>query len=263
LDSLSQEAAGDASLQRELAAAYEKVGDVQGNPFYANLGDTTGALASYRKALTIRESIAATSRTSEETQRSLSDDYERIGLALETLGDYSGALESDRKALVIQQLLAGSSHDAKSQERLASVYFSVAHCYAALQDPKTALENYRKSAAIRETIAAGSPVVQSRLAGTYSYMAGIVWALGDRGQATMLQRKAVEITKKLSNADPTNATIREFLDEAYYWEGFFLEDDGDFAQALVTYQRALADFQVLASADPKEGAHQTAPRHVP
>src|SRR5205085_1815355 len=53
LDKLAQEAGNDASLQRELAGAYEKVGDVQGNPYKANLGNSSGALESYRKALAI------------------------------------------------------------------------------------------------------------------------------------------------------------------------------------------------------------------
>ena len=40
LDNLSQEASDDLELQRELAKAYEKVGDLQGNQMGANLGDT-------------------------------------------------------------------------------------------------------------------------------------------------------------------------------------------------------------------------------
>ena len=250
LDSLSREAAGDISLQRELATAYEKVGDVQGNPYVANLGDPKGALSSYRKALAIRESL--TSRNPDEGQQDLAYDYERIGMALEALEDYSSALEYYRKDLSIHQVLAQATPSARSQERLAGAYFLLAHCYAALQDPKIALENYQKSAAIRETIATQSPFVQSRLAGTYSFMAGIFHTLGDSGQAVLLQRKAFEITKKLADADAHNGTNREFLDESYYWLGFYFENNGDFAQALVNYRRALSDFQALASADPRE-----------
>ena len=57
LDSLSQEAKGDPSLLRELAAAYQRIGDVQGQPRQANLGDQAGAVASYRKAIAIQESL--------------------------------------------------------------------------------------------------------------------------------------------------------------------------------------------------------------
>jgi len=82
LDSLSQEASGDASLQTELAAAYEKVGDLQGDPFSANLGDTAGALGSYRKAMAIRESIAARYANSIDRKKDLSTDYQKLSASL-------------------------------------------------------------------------------------------------------------------------------------------------------------------------------------
>lgn len=59
LDRLSNASAGDISLQRERVTAYSKIGKVQGYPGAANLGDTAGALESFRKALAIREAIAA------------------------------------------------------------------------------------------------------------------------------------------------------------------------------------------------------------
>jgi serine/threonine protein kinase len=62
LDSLSREASGDKSLQRELATSYQKVGEVQGRPTTANLGNTEGAMESYKKALAIREALVAADR---------------------------------------------------------------------------------------------------------------------------------------------------------------------------------------------------------
>ena len=59
LDTLSEAGSGDAGLQRELASAYERVGDVQGSSSRANLGNYKGALASHRKALAIRARLAA------------------------------------------------------------------------------------------------------------------------------------------------------------------------------------------------------------
>ena len=46
LDSLAKDAAGDRSLQREMAAAYLKIGDIQGAPYLPNIGDTEGAAIS-------------------------------------------------------------------------------------------------------------------------------------------------------------------------------------------------------------------------
>ncbi|HLA96184.1 MAG TPA: serine/threonine-protein kinase, partial [Pyrinomonadaceae bacterium] len=59
LDKLAKEATHDMTLQSELASGYEKIGDVQGNPMGANLGEFQGAVESYRKALTIRELLAS------------------------------------------------------------------------------------------------------------------------------------------------------------------------------------------------------------
>ena len=52
LDSLARESQDDASLQRELASAYLRIGSAQGNPNNPNLGDTAGAMRSYGEALT-------------------------------------------------------------------------------------------------------------------------------------------------------------------------------------------------------------------
>ena len=251
LDSLSKEAPGDASLQRELAAAYERVGHVQGAPYSANLGDSEGALASYRKALAIREALAAVEGHSPENQTDLANDYESLGLVLNRVGDNQGALDYFHKDLGIRQALADPS-DAKSQEALAGAYFLIAQSYTSVNDLKTSLENYQKAAAIREPIAHLSPFVQTRLAGTYGFMAPILWYFGQHAEAIEAQRKALELMKKLSEGHPENASYREFLDEAYYWTGYYQEKSGNYGTAVVSYRRALADFQALAAADPKD-----------
>jgi eukaryotic-like serine/threonine-protein kinase len=48
LDSLAAEASGDPALQRELAAAYDRVGSILGKPYAPNLGNGKGALESYQ-----------------------------------------------------------------------------------------------------------------------------------------------------------------------------------------------------------------------
>ncbi len=50
LENLREDAAGDAALARELAAAYERIGAVQGHPLSSNLGEPEAALVSYARA---------------------------------------------------------------------------------------------------------------------------------------------------------------------------------------------------------------------
>ena len=51
LDRVNQDGASDPALREELGAAYIKVGKVQGGAFLPNLGDSAGAVASFRKAI--------------------------------------------------------------------------------------------------------------------------------------------------------------------------------------------------------------------
>ena len=78
LDRLSAESE-DTALQRELAAAYEKVGDVQGNPFEANIGDMRGALLSYEKAHSIREKLLEKKSENTELKSELAKNTQLIG----------------------------------------------------------------------------------------------------------------------------------------------------------------------------------------
>ncbi|MFG0286516.1 MAG: protein kinase [Phycisphaerales bacterium JB039] len=58
LDSLAAEAQDDPHLLEELAEAYFRIGDIQGNPRRANLGDVEAALASYDQSVELRRRAA-------------------------------------------------------------------------------------------------------------------------------------------------------------------------------------------------------------
>ncbi len=53
LNNLADEKSNDAELQLELAQAYQKIGDLQGNPAKPNLGDYIGAVSSFERARSI------------------------------------------------------------------------------------------------------------------------------------------------------------------------------------------------------------------
>ncbi len=59
LDGLAAEQSDDIDLQNELSEAYLRVGQVQGYGSRSNLGDREGAMASFRKALAVREAALA------------------------------------------------------------------------------------------------------------------------------------------------------------------------------------------------------------
>jgi serine/threonine protein kinase len=72
LDKLAADAGDRADLRQELAAGYVRVGDVQGRPLNPNLGDTAGALTSYRKAVALCASLGVTAASAVELRREAS-----------------------------------------------------------------------------------------------------------------------------------------------------------------------------------------------
>jgi len=155
LDSLAREAASDEQLQRELATAYQKVGDVQGNPLDANLGDTAGALASYQKALTIREELAKKHPASVEDRRNLAISYMRIGDIHWRTGDTKPALEAYQQGIRIGEALLGADQlDLPASRELWRGYRNLAYTQATAGDFAAGLEALRKGQALGERLLA-------------------------------------------------------------------------------------------------------------
>ena len=257
LDSLARESSGDTGLQRELAGAYERVGAVQGDPLYANLGDTAGAVESYRKALQIRQAIAAGSSSTKDDQLALSG----ILMALANTFVFTGNLAEARSVLdqaepVGNKLATEHPQDPQLQENYAGICFTLGRVLAELNDLVHAAEYYRRSAAIRESMQGGDPkvqmMVQTRLAGTYGYLSGVVSQQGNEDEAIQLQTKAREILTRLLASDPNNATLKEFLLQSEYWIGHYFDVKHSPVEALHHYDVAIAGYRQLTEQDPKD-----------
>lgn len=257
LDSLAQEAGDVPDLQRELAAAYERVGDVQGNPYFANLGDTAGAIASYRKALQIRLALANAERGSSDDQVALVAIYTKLGFGLEATSDFPSDFEVLQRAYPIaERLSTAQKNNPRFQETFAGVCFAMAQCLADMGNLSSALDYYHRSAAIRETITGGSPAfqvsVQTRLAGVYGYMSGVEHLRGDLDSALSFQIKARDILARQLESNPKNARLQQFQLENEYWIGYFLAEKGLPAQALPHFKVALTGYERFTAADPQD-----------
>ena len=94
LTRLSTQAGNDRSLQHELVVAYQRIGDIQGNPYFANLGDANGALSSYRQALALCEQLLRTDSHDPIARGALALSHRRVADMLAATGAMSAALES-------------------------------------------------------------------------------------------------------------------------------------------------------------------------
>jgi serine/threonine protein kinase len=139
LDSLSAEGGNDPTLMRELATAYERVGEVQGHYLQNSLGDTAGSLRSYQRALQTRRKIAA--RSNDWNDRlALAKSHRMVANQLWATGDARGAIDNIGKAISISESLG------KDRPRNTDVLYELGFDYSmAGSFGSSAPENYRKA----------------------------------------------------------------------------------------------------------------------
>jgi len=106
LDNLAQEAKGDVSLQRELAAELDRIGDLQGVEFQENAGSATASFESYRKALSIRTSVVQAQPDNVQDGLALAESYRRLALGALSHGDLTAALQYGQNAVAEANRLA-------------------------------------------------------------------------------------------------------------------------------------------------------------
>ena len=254
LDNLSQQSKGDASLQKELAAAYERVGDVLGYPYGANLGDRPGAERSYRKSMVIREALVAADPNDDGVRRDLVATYFRIAQVLESSGKFKEALEAVNKARSIARPLPPGNNDPALADQSAGGYYFTATLESQIGDVTAALENYQRAASISEAALQAYPnnlLLRSHMAGDYSGIAQCMRFNHDLSHAIAMQSKSAAILEEASKAHPENATITEYLGEALSRLATYDRLNGDHVAALETYRRSHHIFGDLLRADPK------------
>jgi tetratricopeptide (TPR) repeat protein len=156
LDSLASEAADDPALTRELAESYLRLGDVRGRPYTANLGDTIGALESYRKALALLERESSRHPADVAVQEKLTEAYMNVGVILMRQNQTDGSMAAAKQAIgIAQQLSDRYPHNVVYREKLAHAHMRLgqaqhvaAHRSGAIAAYQQVLETYQRAIAV-------------------------------------------------------------------------------------------------------------------
>jgi tetratricopeptide (TPR) repeat protein len=256
LDDLSRDAAGDASLRRELARAYQALGDAQGQPQRANRGDLQQALASYRKAQAINEALLAENPRDAEARRNLSTNHARVGQARAQSGDQTGAAENFRESLVLRQAAAAANPtDAQARDAVANSYLVIGE---QSDNPAVALKYLRQALAIRRRIAAERPAdaqAQDNLWGCYVRMGEAMRRLGDATGAVTHYRAALRAIEAAVAIVPANNQYLRHLGDSHLRLGRALITT-DQAAARRHYRQAIELFESLLAASPANAEAQ-------
>ena len=254
LDKLAREATGDPALQRELAAAYERVGDVRGQNYGANLGDRPGAMESYLKALRIRENLTAGAAGDVQGQRELAAIHRKIGNTLLETKEAARGRDHLRKSLALYTELSQEQQRTPEIRRdLADIYNDIGFALEDTGDMAGALEHQRKALTLREQFAVADPndlKARRDLSVACVNTGRALFLSGDPPGAIDMNNKGLQLRETLVAADPTNADYRRLLAIAYQNDGDYRAFVGETRAALESFRKKLPLDEAALATDP-------------
>jgi tetratricopeptide (TPR) repeat protein len=257
LDSLSADASSDPSLRRELAAAYERVGELQGNVLGSHTGDVNSGLASYSKALALLDPVSPTRAV--QLDRALL--FDRIGDLQFGIGKTSDALESYRKGLdVARRLQQENPTDNLVRRHVADLHIAIGRLQRESQDLNGSLASMSEGLKLlRQARAAGRELreIQTSEAAALAGVGMAQFGLGKLGEAKESFFECVKRWDHLIAADPLSTFSRRHQMLAYSHLGDVLGnpnyanlDDTKGARAAFDTMTAIA--RSLHESDPKD-----------
>jgi tetratricopeptide (TPR) repeat protein len=215
LDRLAVDAGHDRDLVRELAAAYRKLGDVQGSSIEGNTGDTKAALVSYRKALELEDSIGDASAATARARAGYLEALTALANAEAVSGDASRALPLSQRAASVADawiqlgtkdvdllILAGNAHSQLSAHQRENGLFE-----KAISSAKESLALKQRARELRP----GDPKLLRAVATGYWAIGSAEKTAGHPEEATANFATTVELFRQLASANPGLANRRELL----------------------------------------------------
>ncbi|QOY88299.1 serine/threonine-protein kinase [Paludibaculum fermentans] len=260
LSSLAAESGGDRSLQLELASAYLKVGDVQGDPSASNLGQREAAMVSYGRALEIARTLVRERRDA-ESLRTLawahvkngsgrrSDNLPEAISLLRTAVQLSGELAK----------LAGRPDDElmlESHRVLGDAYTQQLDWEAARTEFRASLESAERLAALNQTGELNARAEEAVLR-CQQRVSKAEAMRGDLEGAMAGFRRAVALGREMLQKYPNRASIQRNLILNYVECGRFLGNPrvpnlGRPEEAMVYYEQAGQFARAMRAYDPKD-----------
>ena len=242
LDGLARERADDPALQRELASAYRRVGDVQQDP--KGLRDTQGAVESYGKALGILEELFRADSSVVETRRNVAELALALGGMVWERGDLATGLSHARRAReLLEPLVASSPGDTDLRLQLHAAYDYLGQMALEAGEIAQSLEFHRADLTALERAPEAEqrlPAVRRAITITYGHLADAQVEADDLPGALESHRRSLALREALVREFPDNAEYDRIAGAARYYMATVLGRMGRWQESLEIFQPALA-----------------------
>jgi non-specific serine/threonine protein kinase/serine/threonine-protein kinase len=255
LDQLSREAKGNASLERELATAYQRLGEIEGGVGVSSLGDLSGAERHYARALSLREALASGPDARDTDFAELSALRVLLSRLMLATGRLDAAQENAASAIAV---LTGRGAVREHLGALSVAHHQLGFVQAQRNDPAalTSLRTAYELAARHAHLNPRDPTARARLARNEADYADALLKSGRTADALEHARTARQRFEALVAADPLNARTRQNLALAFSVEAHALGASGDDESAIAAFTSAVETAEALLSAEPANQGSQ-------
>jgi tetratricopeptide (TPR) repeat protein len=231
------------------------MGDAQGNPYLANLGESAAAMRSYQKAFTLHSALAAAHPLDLTLRRNVAADQVRIADMLWADGQYADALQHCRAAIAVYEELATEDTPAQLEDR-----FSVTRTLNRMGliqlsagNLADSLQLYQRSLSLASdlTVAAPQNVTYRRAFAVAALKIGdVVDRMHDYQRAFDSYSQSERLLRQLSQENPASADLRRTFAFALGRLAIGHLKLHRSAEAVAANRETLAVYQTLVKADP-------------
>jgi non-specific serine/threonine protein kinase/serine/threonine-protein kinase len=253
LATLAKDAAGDPDLQIDTAAAYQRLGDIQGS-FQASQDDYSGALQSYQRALSLLEQAAASPQSRERATEEIQALYNRLSDVLWTVGEVDASLSYAERALL--QARAGlTSGSSEAQDQFSAAIYRVDYGYKIF---RMTPDHARGARYMREALdglaavahARAPPHIRRGLGVSYYKYAELLLESGDFAAALDFSLKSMRIFAALQAGAPADPDFRVNEAAAKHYAAAALMNLNRLTEARRYEDAAFATMKSLRELDP-------------
>jgi serine/threonine protein kinase len=258
LDRMAKDVKGDRQTSLDLIEAYTQLGNVQGNSYYQNVGDTQGAVTSFNRAIAIAGPLAQAYPKDKEALRAEAAAFEAKGESLSQSGDPQASATALRTAVhIYDQVVA-------LPEVTPQLIFEAAIAYetlgneegedTGLADPVACMASYHHALEMDDLalrLDPGYMAVRRGIPVMHMHLGNVVLdtqpdkALAEFRLALQIQEALPEEQRKKLNQVRLHATLLRKTGQAFSEMGMYKEAQAAFSQARPVFQR-------LFDADPKD-----------
>jgi tetratricopeptide (TPR) repeat protein len=255
LDGLARDLVGDVTLQRELATANMRLGEILGGGGVSNLGDVKGAHARYLAALAVRETLAAQPNAEPVDAVGLAQVHVQLSRFSGSLGDLERAEQHARAAVsTLETPLAQRSGNGQ-MGYLSTAYQQLGFVQARRGENADALASLEAARTRAQQLVNAHPNDAIHLA----RLSRIQTDYGDQLIQAQRPKDAIAILadargrlQRLLVVDPLNKPHRQNLILVLNTEGSGLEMLRDYRGAVDAFTTALDMSERLVEAEPTD-----------